>query len=126
MRGIDYRSSEVAITLVIAKSFENQCEAMQGFSRVGRREDLCKRVKFSEVPLVDKKQEAIYNAKLMKFISETQKNPMVLKQIVVKAAAVPKSKSQKQLMYNGDTNLTTKSWHQISSNYHSRRKGNDN
>lgn len=36
MRGLDYRSKNVKMALVIAKSFENQREAVQGFNRVGR------------------------------------------------------------------------------------------
>ena len=36
MRGIDYRSASVRMTLVLAKSFENMREAMQGYNRVGR------------------------------------------------------------------------------------------
>jgi superfamily II DNA/RNA helicase len=53
MRGIDYRSAVVTMTLAIAKSFENQREAIQGFNRVGRFGDVCMRTRFSEVKLVD-------------------------------------------------------------------------
>jgi hypothetical protein len=79
MRGIDYRSTNATMTLVIAKSFENQREAIQGFNRVGRFGDACCRVRFSDTPLVDKKMEMLYNASLMKFVCEMQKKPIVLK-----------------------------------------------
>jgi hypothetical protein len=49
MRGIDYRCPEGRMTLVIAKSFINKREAMQGFSRVGRFGDEAKRVKFTSI-----------------------------------------------------------------------------
>ena len=84
MRGIDYRSPDACMTLVIAKPFENQREAVQSFNRVGRFGDTCCRVRFSEVQLVDKKQEMMYNASLMKFVSEMQKKPITLKAVIVK------------------------------------------
>lgn len=37
------------MTLVIAKAFINKREAIQGFSRVGRHGDKCKRAKFEDV-----------------------------------------------------------------------------
>ena len=39
---------------------------------------------FSEVQLVDKKLEIMYNASLMKFVSEMQKKPITLKAVIVK------------------------------------------
>ena len=84
MRGIDYRSAGASLTLIIAKPFENQREAVQGFNRVGRFGDTCCRVRFSEVQLVDKKLEMMYNASLMKFVSEMQKKPITLKAVIVK------------------------------------------
>ena len=39
---------------------------------------------FSEVQLVDKKLEMMYNACLMKFVSEMQKKPITLKTVIVK------------------------------------------
>lgn len=36
MRGIDYRSENAKMTLIVAKSFANKREAMQGYCRVGR------------------------------------------------------------------------------------------
>ena len=44
MRGLDYRSKSVRMALVIAKSFENQREAIQGYNRVGRYDDSCIRI----------------------------------------------------------------------------------
>lgn len=44
MRGLDYRSDDIPITLVVAKSFDNKREAAQGLSRVGRFGDACNRV----------------------------------------------------------------------------------
>jgi hypothetical protein len=49
MRGIDYRSPGATLTLVIAKSFPNMREAIQGFNRVGRFGDVGKRVIFKGV-----------------------------------------------------------------------------
>jgi hypothetical protein len=49
MRGFDYRSSLLHITLVIAKSFTNKRDAIQGFNRVGRFGDKCRREKFTDV-----------------------------------------------------------------------------
>jgi hypothetical protein len=37
-------------------------------ARVGRFGDPCKRIKFSDVELVDKKQQLMYNAKLLKYV----------------------------------------------------------
>lgn len=56
MRGFDYRSPNCQMTLVIDQSFQNTREAIQGRGRVGRWDDQCKRVRFSDVSLVD--QEA--------------------------------------------------------------------
>lgn len=55
MRGIDYRcGSNSSIALFIAASFENQREAVQGLSRVGRFGDGCARYLVAGVPLIDK------------------------------------------------------------------------
>ena len=53
MRGYDYRSSGAVMTLVIDRSFENFREAIQGYHRVGRFGDICKRIRFSDVTLID-------------------------------------------------------------------------
>lgn len=94
MRGIDYRSADTSMTLVVAKSFENQREAIQGFNRVGRFGDSCCRVRFNEVQLVDKKLEMLYNANIMKFIMEMQKKPLTLKPVTVKVAKIEKPKTK--------------------------------
>jgi hypothetical protein len=53
MRGFDYRAKTVGITLVVAKSFAHEREAIQGLNRVGRFGDQCKRIVLASVPLVD-------------------------------------------------------------------------
>ena len=93
MRGMDYRSKDAIITLFIGKSFENQREAVQGFNRVGRFDDICSRVRFSDVQLIDKRLEMLYNANLMKFITEMQNKPLTLKPVTVKVAKTEKVKT---------------------------------
>ena len=44
MRGLDYRSKAKGITLILAASFANQRQAMQGLNRVGRHGDPCERI----------------------------------------------------------------------------------
>ena len=53
MRGLDYRSQK-GITLILAASFANQRQAMQGLNRVGRFGDHCERIALQDVPLIDK------------------------------------------------------------------------
>lgn len=99
MRGIDYRSKQVAITLVIAQPFENKREAMQGFARVGRFGDKYKRVLFDDVQVIDSRSEMLYTAKLLRHISTLTKKQILLKPIIVKPAqkqAVPKNMGGKQ------------------------------
>ena len=55
MRGYDYRSSKRTMTLVIDRSFDNFREALQGYHRVERFGDICKRICFSDVTLIDKR-----------------------------------------------------------------------
>lgn len=57
MRGIDYRAPKAKMTLVIAQSFDNHREAVQGFNRVGRFGDECYRVRFSDTAIIDKKKQ---------------------------------------------------------------------
>ena len=64
MRGIDYRAPNSGITLIIATSFMNEREALQGQERVGRFGDACMIVSIEGTPLVDKEQESIYHASL--------------------------------------------------------------
>lgn len=70
MRGLDYRSSidEILISLVIAKSFENKREAIQGYYRVGRFGDKCYRVAFKDVELIDAKAELAYKLNALRFL----------------------------------------------------------
>ena len=93
MRGIDYRSANVRMTLVLAKSFENMREAMQGYNRVGRFGDQCLRVEFKDIPLIDKKAEATYKLNAYKFVSAMQKKPVQVKAVAVKPITVPQQKS---------------------------------
>jgi len=92
MRGLDYRSDGIPITLVIAKSFDNKREAAQGLSRVGRFGDTCKRVQFKDTPLIDVKAHTTYKMKLFKFIEAMQKKPVQMKQILVKEIVVPEQR----------------------------------
>lgn len=85
MRGIDYRCPNGRMTLVIAKSFTNKREAMQGFSRVGRFGDDCRRAKFKDVALVDKVAELKYTGKLIQCSVKLQKQPVTLNKIKVEA-----------------------------------------
>jgi hypothetical protein len=88
MRGLDYRSKSVKITKVLAKSFENKREAIQGFNIVGRFGDNCPRVKFNGVEIIDKEMSRYYTAKLFRFYAEIQKKKkhLVLKPVPVKKA----------------------------------------
>jgi hypothetical protein len=64
MRGFDYRAESVGITLVVAKSFVNEREAIQGLNRVGRFGDQCKRIMFESVDLISKEQSFRYSSAL--------------------------------------------------------------
>jgi hypothetical protein len=89
MRGLDYRSESVKMTLVVAKSFENKREAMQGYHRVGRFDDQCWRVEFKDVPLIDPKAQTKYNLDAYKFVAAMQKKPIQMKAVPVKPIIVP-------------------------------------
>ena len=89
MRGLDYRSDGIPITLVLAKSFDNKREAAQGLSRVGRFGDACRRVQFKDTPLIDVKAHTAYKMKLFKFIEAMQRKPVQMKQVLVKEIIVP-------------------------------------
>jgi hypothetical protein len=54
MRGIDYRAPKNGITQIIATSFKNKREALQGQERVGRFGDPCLRISIDGIPLIDK------------------------------------------------------------------------
>ena len=66
MRGIDYRSPQYGITLIVTKSFENAREADQGLKRVGRQDDPCARIILKNVPLINPTMEDAYNVRLLK------------------------------------------------------------
>jgi hypothetical protein len=70
MRGLDYRSKSVPMALILAKSFENQREAMQGYNRAGRFGDSCTRTCFSDIPIIN--AEAAFRAKMQGFKFVTQ------------------------------------------------------
>jgi hypothetical protein len=53
MRGIDYRTKSLPLTLVVAKSFTCRRDALQGFNRVGRFIDKCFRDRFTDTPILD-------------------------------------------------------------------------
>ncbi len=53
MRGIDYRAPNVGLSLIVAAPFENPREAIQGFHRVGRFQDPCKRYIVEGIKEVD-------------------------------------------------------------------------
>ena len=74
MRGFDYRSESIPMTLVIAKSFVNKRDAIQGFNRVGRFGDRCCRVKFSDVEIIDKKAETAETLAMYKFVNALKTN----------------------------------------------------
>ena len=53
MRGVDYRAKGVPIALIVAKSFSNKRELIQGLCRVGRFGDACERYMLKGVQLYD-------------------------------------------------------------------------
>ena len=63
-------------------------EARQGWARVGRQKDPCRRVIFKDVPLINKREELLFNAKLIGFYSRMVKSPVELKTVVVKKVEV--------------------------------------
>jgi hypothetical protein len=72
MRGFDYRAESIGITLVVAKSFINEREAIQGLNRVGRFGDQCKRILLEQVDLVDREQSFQYSSALNQFVAAEQ------------------------------------------------------
>lgn len=84
MRGMDYRAPLNGITLIVAASFENYREAVQGLCRVGRYSDPCERICIESIPLVSVALETEYYGRLGKFIAAHSKK------IVVKVTALPK------------------------------------
>lgn len=76
MRGFDYRSPNCQMTLIIDKSFTNVREAIQGRGRVGRWSDPCKRIRFSDVSLVDQKAQLECAGVLLRASLQLQKKPL--------------------------------------------------
>jgi hypothetical protein len=68
MRGFDYRGKDIGITLLLAKSFAFEREAIQGLNRVGRFGDQCKRIMLASVPLIDETQARVYSSFLTSFM----------------------------------------------------------
>lgn len=60
MRGFDYRYPTCTMTLVIDRSFDTLRDAIQGYNRVGRFGDACKRVRFNDVELIDKESPFLH------------------------------------------------------------------
>jgi len=80
------------MTLIIAKSFDNKREAMQGYHRVGRFGDKCLRVIFKDNPLIDTKALTTYKMNAFKFVSAMAKKPVIMKPITVKEIIIPDKK----------------------------------
>jgi len=80
------------MTLVVAKSFDNKREAMQGYYRVGRFGDRYSRVSFKDHPLIDTKALASYKMSAFKFVSAMMKKPIIMKAVTVKEIVVPDKK----------------------------------
>jgi hypothetical protein len=86
MRGVDYRVKNASLTLLVAKSFSNPSEMMQGLCRVGRFGDICERFVLNNVQLYDKETAIAHARSLFQYLDEM--NP------VAKAAKVQELKSQ--------------------------------
>jgi hypothetical protein len=100
MRGVDYRSSK-GITLIIAASFANQRQAMQGLNRVGRFGDPCKRYIAKGVDLVDLDQNRSYIASLNQFLSKNQKY------VITAKLSIPQVEKKGRSNTNTAINTTT-------------------
>jgi hypothetical protein len=98
MRGIDYRSESVVMTLIIAESFANQREAMQGYYRVGRFGDKCWRVSFKDTTLINADALRRYKQQAMKFLMDMKK-PVTMKAVKVKEIKMPTLKVTKTSTY---------------------------
>ena len=83
MRGYDYRSSKRTMTLVIDRSFENFREAIQGYYRVGRFGDSCKRIRFNDVTLIDQRTSFQMAGTLVRALLQLKKKPMHVKKVTL-------------------------------------------
>ena len=70
MRGLNYRSSEAGVLLLVLRSFQHQREANQAAYRVGRNGDACKRQVPEWLMVVDGQAEEKYKASLHAFMRE--------------------------------------------------------
>lgn len=70
MRGFDYRSKSKPMTLILAASFSNQRQAMQGLCRVGRFGDNCKRYIAKDVVLINEDEKLKYVGSLIQFLNQ--------------------------------------------------------
>jgi hypothetical protein len=77
----------MGVTLIVAKSFSSQRQALQGALRVGRYQDPAKRVLLKGVPLVDRDAELQYKSKLLKFQSSLKAKPVAAAKPTTKPAA---------------------------------------
>ncbi|CDW88935.1 UNKNOWN [Stylonychia lemnae] len=113
IRGLDYRSSVdgIMISLLLAKSFVNKREAIQGYYRVGRFNDKCYRVAFKEVGLIDAKAEIVYKLNASKFLQALSRKTIQIKQINVtdlvdQSKKTPAAASKKTPAATGKTSPT--------------------
>ena len=68
MRGLDYRSYENSILLIVMKSFRHQREMVQAANRVGRGGDKCRRVIIGDIDLIDHMGSCLYKSALIKYL----------------------------------------------------------
>jgi hypothetical protein len=95
MRGLDYRSKSVVLTLFLCKAFGNYRDAVQGYYRVGRFADTCRRINFADIPLIDAIEEAKYKLAGFKFVASMAKTQVQVKPIKVKEVQAPTAKAVK-------------------------------
>jgi hypothetical protein len=72
MRGLDYRAPILGVTLILAASFANKREALQGLKRVGRFGDPSVVVSIEDIPLIDKEKESHYHTILFAYLFEQE------------------------------------------------------
>jgi hypothetical protein len=93
MRGIDYRSPSVKLTLVLAKAFKHSRDMKQGLSRVGRFTDDGEVISFiGEKELINDGELSSHEARLAQFIREqaNKKYNVAAKAVFKKTAIAPK------------------------------------
>ena len=66
LRGDDYRS-HIGITLIVAKSFDHERDAIQAMNRVGRWDEPFRRIVAGDIAIVDSKSAFAYSTALNKF-----------------------------------------------------------